>query len=377
MSRDKPFVSIVVLNYNGKKWLKECFESLGGLEYHKDKYEVIMGDNRSTDDSVEYVKKNFPSVKVLQFDKNYGFCKGNNLCAKEAKGDYLVILNNDTFVDKKWLKDLINGISKDEKIISTVGKIFHPESKLIWSAGGVIFPDGCGLYTGYFTPESDKYNIPRYTGFGTGAGVLVEKKFFISTGGFDEYYFYTGEENDLGFRVWASGYKVKYIPSAVMHHYGGKTGSPDKYKTTPVMEFLVTRNKLYFIIKNFDLNNIIKGILLHMIRSFAMIMYAIIHKNIYTPIAILKAYVFVIKDIKTILKNRKIFQKTKIVKDSELYKHGIIVGVGEFFKIYIDAMRNAERNVTEGDIFSKKDAVNLKVENGEFVFVKPKNEPIK
>ncbi|OQX21229.1 MAG: hypothetical protein BWK75_03630 [Candidatus Altiarchaeales archaeon A3] len=370
MNNNKPFVSIIVLNYNGKKWLKECFESLENLDYPKDKYEVIIGDNRSTDDSVEYVKENFPSIKILKFDKNYGFCKGNNLCAKEAKGEYLVILNNDTYVDRMWLKNLIEDISKDEKIISTVGKIFHPDSKLIWSAGGVIFPDGCGHYTGWFTSDSYKYNIQKYTGFGTGAGVLVEKKFFISTGGFDEYYFYTGEENDLGFRIWASGYKVKYIPSAVMYHYGGKTGSLSKYRTTPVIEFLVTRNKLYFILKNFDLNNVVKGILLHMFRSFAMIMYAIIHKNIYVPMAILKAYLFIIKDIKTILKNRKIFRKNKMVEDIKLYKLGIILGSGEWFKTYLDAMRNSERNINEGDVFAKKDAVNLEEENGEFIFVK-------
>lgn len=369
---DEPFISVIVLNYNGKKWLKDCFESLENLEYPKDKYEVIMGDNASTDDSVDYVKENFPWVRVLQFDKNYGFCKGNNLCAMSAMGEYLVILNNDTFVDAMYLKNLISGISSDEKTISAVGKIFHSNSKLIWSAGGVIFPDGCGHYTGWFASDSNKYNIPKYTGFGTGAGVLIEKKFFLSTGGFDEYYFYTGEENDLGFRIWANGYKVKYVPSAIMYHYCGGTGSPHKYRTSPTMEFLITRNKLYFIIKNFDLTNVVNGVILHLFRSLALIIYTILHKNIYIPISIIKAYLFVIKDIKAILKSRKTFQKTKIVKDGELYKQGIIVGIKEWFNLYINALRNYKK-ISEGIVFDIKDSVKIKTNNEEeFIFYKNK-----
>ncbi|CEG12162.1 hypothetical protein MSIBF_A20002 [groundwater metagenome] len=373
MNSDKPFVSIIVLNYNGKKWLKDCFESLEKLNYPKDKYEVIMGDNASTDDSVEYVKENFPEIRVLQFDKNYGFCKGNNLCAKEAKGEYSVFLNNDTFVEKEWLNELVIGVLSEENVISTVGKLLIPnlnngERNIINAAGGVIFPDGCGLYEGFMQVDSDMYNKQKYTGFGCGAGVLVQKNFFIFTGGFDEYYFYTGEENDLGFRVWSYGFKVMYVPSAIMYHYTGKTGSRGK-GTTPMAEFIVTRNKLYFILKNFDRWNMMKGIILHIFRSSAMIFYAILHKNIHVPIGIMKSYFVILKDLKKIYKNRKIAQKNKKVQDKELYKIGVIINVKAWVKTYYDGLKNTRK--VGWNVFDTKDSVKIKTnKDGEFIFYK-------
>ncbi len=372
MNNNKPFVSIIVLNYNGKKWLKECFESLEKLDYPKDRCEIILCDNASNDDSVEYTKENFRWVKVLQLDKNYGFCKANNLCAKCAIGEYLAFLNNDTVVEKEWLKELVKGVISEENVISCACKMFMSEVNIIQCVGGVITLDGCGFYDGYMEVDSEKYNKQKYTGFGGGSGFIIQKNFFISTGGFDEYYFFTGEENDLGFRVWAYGFKVLYAPSAVMYHYTGGTTATRERIIPPTLESIVTRNKLYFIIKNFEVNNVVKGIILHLFRSFAIVVYAILHKNIYVIIAIIKAYLFVIKDIKKILKNRKIFQKNKIVKDSELYKRGIVVGIRRWLKINIDALRNREKKISrKGDIFDTKDLVKIKTNNkGELTFYK-------
>ncbi len=120
------------------------------------------------------------------------------------------------------------------------------------------------------------------------------------------------------------------------------------------------------------MSNVIKDIILHLFRSFAIGVYAILHKNIYILIAIIRAYLFVIKDIKKILKNRKMFQKNKIVKDNELYKRGIIVGIGRWLKIYIDALRNREEKISKkGDVFDTKDLVKIKTNNeGELTFYK-------
>lgn len=372
-NKELPSVSIIIVNYNGKKYLKECFESLEKLNYPKDRYEVIMGDNASTDDSIEYVKENFPEIKVLQFNQNYGFCKGNNLCAKESTGEYIIFLNNDTFVEKEWLNELITGVLSEENIISCVGKLLIPNLKIgkkniINAAGGIIFPDGCGLYEGFMEVDSDKYNKQKYTGFGCGAGVLVQKKFFISTGGFDEYYFITGEENDLGFRVWSYGYKVLYVPSAIMYHYTSKTTTRGM-GTTPTMEFIVTRNKLYFVLKNFDRWNIMKGIILHIFRSSAMIFYALLHRNIHVPIGIMKSYFVILKDLKKISKNRKIAQKNKKVRDKELYKLGVIISIKEWIQTYYNGLKNIRK--VGWDVFDKKDSVKIKTNReGEFIFYK-------
>ena len=372
MCNELPFVSIIVLNYNGKKWFKECFESLEKLNYPKDKYEVVMGDNASTDDSVKYVKENFPWVRILQFDKNYGFCKGNNLCAKEAKGEYLVFLNNDTFVDKDWLNELVKGVLSEKNVISCACKMLTPNSELVDYAGGLISISGCGFYEGYLDADNKKYNNQKYTGFGCGAGVLIQKEFFIKTGGFDEYYFYTGEEMDLGFRVWTYGYKVLFVPSAILHHYRGKTGSMSG-GVTPAAFFLVTRGKLYFVLKNFELQNVIFGLILQIIKSFGIMLYTLLNKNVYQVVPTINAFIFVIKDLEKIFIFRKNFQKNRKLSDNELYKKGIIKGIKTYIALTFNTLKT--HKMVGEPLFDRKNSVSIKMEKGcEFVFVKTKNK---
>src|SRR5665647_2274421 len=103
-----PSVSIIVLNYNGRKYLDDCFSSLAKISYPKSRFEVILVDNFSSDGSVGYVRNMYPWVKVAPLSKNYGFTGGNNVGAGLAKGEYLVFLNNDVVVDVDWLKALVN-----------------------------------------------------------------------------------------------------------------------------------------------------------------------------------------------------------------------------------------------------------------------------
>ncbi len=372
MNNNKPFISIIVLNFNGKKWLKECFESLEKLNYPKDKYEVIMGDNASADDSVKYVTENFQGLRVLKFSKNYGFCKGNNLCAKEARGEYLIFLNNDTFVEKDWLRELVKGALSDKNIVSCVGKMLIPslkEGNIVNGAGGIIFPDGCGMDEGFMESDSNIYNKQKFVGYGSGAGVLIQKKFFISTGGFDEYIYYSNEDADLGFRAWTYGYKVLYVPLAIMYHFVSGTSSHGKGRNTPSIEFMGTRNKLYFILKNFDWTNVIKGIMFHMFCSSARIFYALLNRNIYIPIVIIKAYFLILKDFRKVLKKRNIAQKNKKVQDKELHKIGILIGIKEGIQRYYDGLKNITKY--RQNMFDTMDTIKIKInKEGEIIFVK-------
>ncbi len=332
MNIDKPFVSIIVLNYNGKKWLKDCFESLERLNYPKDKYEVIMGDNASSDDSIEYVKKKFSFVRILQFDKNYGFCKGNNLCAKEAKGEYLVFLNNDTFVEKEWLAGLIKGVLSDEKVIACAPKIVYAFSldnipRINW-AGGKITPDGGGTYIGIGDIDKRKYNIQTYTGYPAGTSLLIEKKFFLDSGKFEELYTAIGEEMDIGLRVWQQGYKVLYVPSAVVYHWGGAYSAYFSRKNIS----LIIRNKFYAILKNFEIKNIIKGLLLVFGYCFFIGAWGIITKRPYIIIDIIHAGIYLLTNHRKmieVLQKRRIVQRNRKRSDKELYKIGVISSLKE------------------------------------------------
>lgn len=251
-----PFVSIIILNYNGLKYLNNLFESLSKIDYPRDKYEIIMGDNASEDNSVDFVKKKFPFVKILQFDANYGFCKGNNLCLNSTAGEFLVFLNTDTVVTTDWLKNLVISIQSDEKVVVVGSKLLKPYKinghEVVDYAGGKITYE-INFYEGYGEFDSPNYSIRKYTGFACGASLIVDKRFFLKIGCFDEYYFGGGEEVELGMRAWQYGYKVLYEPTSIVYHLRyGTFKSTDPYPT-----YAWVKSMFYFIWTNFERKNII------------------------------------------------------------------------------------------------------------------------
>ena len=127
MNLDFPMVSVIVVNYNGREFLGDCFRSLSNLDYLS--YEVIMIDNASTDGSVEYVKELFPWVRVIGLNENKGFAEGSNFGVTHAKGDLVAFLNNDVEVDGRWLLELVKVVLSDEKIASCGSKLLFYERR--------------------------------------------------------------------------------------------------------------------------------------------------------------------------------------------------------------------------------------------------------
>jgi len=119
-----PFVSIITVNFNGKSFLDECFSSLFSIDYPKDRYEVIMVDNASTDNSIDFVRKNYPVVKIIQLKENLGFTGGNNLGIKKSKGEYIALINNDAQVDPNWLKELVFSAKKFPEMGAITSKVY-------------------------------------------------------------------------------------------------------------------------------------------------------------------------------------------------------------------------------------------------------------
>ncbi len=319
-----PTISIIIVNWNGKDFLPVCLRSLGALDYPQDKIEVIMVDNASTDGSQEYVSANFPAVKIIRLDRNYGFCKPNNEGARAAVGGYLVFLNNDTEVSSGWLRGLVRPVLEDADIISVASKmLYYDRRDTINTAGGKITIIGGGFYRGYGAKDGPAYNEPGYTGFGCAAGVLVKKAFFLSIGGFDEDHFAACEEHDLGWKTWLYGHKVAYAPDAVMYHRQsgtfGTRSNADAYKV-----FLNTRNRLFNIVKNLDAGNMWRGMLI----SFCFNIYRwcgyIFSGNFAAAGAVCRAHFSFLKLMGKMLKKRNIVQKTRKRSDAELYRLGVI-----------------------------------------------------
>lgn len=217
-----PFVSIIVLNYNGKFFLSNCLSSIYQIAYPHSNFELIFVDNASTDGSIEYVRENFPSTIILALEKNYGFTEGNNRGAKLAHGDFLVFLNNDTEVHRDWLYELVKIMATDPRIGICGSKIMSMKKpgivqysgRCLHILGGVIPNPSINFKSGMGT----SFNV---VGCVQGSSFLVRKSVFKSLLGFDSSYFLYSDEVDLCQRAWISGNYVAYSSKSIVYHYGG------------------------------------------------------------------------------------------------------------------------------------------------------------
>ena len=329
-NREWKSVTIIVLNYNGKEHLKECFESLEKLNYPKDKYEVIMPDNASSDDSVSYIKENFPQVRIIEFNENYGFAEGNNKGARMAKGEYIAFLNNDTRVDKNWLNELIKCVIKHPKMIcSSVMLYYDSEEKVAHNVGkrsmfGFTVPVDSGK----------KYSIQNlsqeYTFYPVGSGMLIKKDIFFSLGGFDSSYFMYSEDVSLGWKAWLFGYEVITVPSSIYWHKGRASSSNGG--RSPMYIYLLWRNNMINMLKYPELQNVIKMLSLFFVISVATSFLFLFKRQFSLIYSIFKAYYAFSTLLPNILKERKIIQSKRKISDKELYEKGIFMSIGESIK---------------------------------------------
>lgn len=234
-----PKISVIIVNFNGKILLERCLESL--FKVHYENFEVILVDNNSTDGTIEFVTKKYPSVIVIKLDSNKGFAEPNNIGSKIAKGDYLLFLNNDTVVTPNFITELVNEIEKDKKIAICQSLLLKPDGS-IDSSGDFI--DKLGVVYNSKTKTSKKREISS----ARGASMLIRKTIFEQLDGFDERFFVSFEDVDLGWRAWILGYRVILIPKSIVYHYGGTTVKKIKSE----IAFHGFKNQLSMKITNFE-----------------------------------------------------------------------------------------------------------------------------
>ncbi len=326
-------VAILVLNHNGRRFLSGCFSSLKDQVYKN--FEVYLIDNCSSDNSIEYTERNFPFVKIIRFDNNLGFAKAYNEAIKLVKADFAVFLNNDTMVDKFWLAELMKPVMSD-KMIAAVGSklLLMDQPNLLHNAGSKITPIGSGFDIGFREENSQQYNFKKEVGAVCGGSMLVPKDVFLKIGGFDEDFFAYFEDVDYCWRAWIFGYKIIYAPSSVvLHKVGGSFRSDSLEKS-----FLFERNRLFTVLKNFEL----KGLFLALILSIPYNVAKIFPNNQIASgslfVTNLRANLYVLQHLNRVLRKRKLIASCRVVSDKMLYQHNIISSVGEglheFFKSF-------------------------------------------
>ncbi|MDD5130995.1 MAG: glycosyltransferase, partial [Candidatus Omnitrophica bacterium] len=242
MKKVYPKVSIVVVNFNGKKHLKMFFESVFKLDYPQDKLKVILVDNVSTDCSAEFVAKNYPQVKVILNDVN-NYCKANNLGIKASDAEYVALVNNDTRMDKRWLIELVKIISQDKNIACVGGKILTMDGK-IQNAGHYELPN---FYWGErgAGQERKKYDSIEEVTSLCGAAVLYRKSTLLEAGLFDEDFIIYGEDVEMCLRLRQKNYKLMFVPSSIIYHQFH--GTADKETS----RYYIERNRLLYLAKHY------------------------------------------------------------------------------------------------------------------------------
>jgi GT2 family glycosyltransferase len=287
-------VSVVILGWNAKKFLEKFLASV--VTYtNKSEYEVVFADNLSSDDSVAYVRENFPTVRIIQNTSNRGFAGGYNDCLSQVKSKYYVLLNQDVEVTENWLDPLLEMAESDEKIAAVQPKIRSYKEKEMFeyagAAGGMMDWIGYAFCRGriFDTMEKDngQYDDSVDIFWASGASMFVRSDAYWKAGALDEAFFAHQEEIDLCWRMKNLGYRVVYQPQSTVFHVGGGSlpqGNPRK-------TFLNFRNNLMMLYKNLPKDELIWKMPFRFILDWVAAFYSLIkNKNTIDFRAILKAH---------------------------------------------------------------------------------------
>lgn len=245
-------VSIVIPNFNGKKYLDGVLKSLARQTYRD--FEIILVDNGSTDGSIEYVKEGYPHVRLIQLPENMGFCKAVNEGIKLSRARYVILLNNDTEAHKDFVKELVAAMDRHRKAFSCASRMIRFDDRSLLDDAGNFY---CAL--GWSYARGKDRDIHTYEEeekiFAACAGAAIYRRsIFHRIGYFDEEHFAYLEDTDIGYRARIYGYENWYAPKARVYHVGsGTSGSRyNQFKTR-----YSSRNNIYLIYKNMPLPQII------------------------------------------------------------------------------------------------------------------------
>jgi hypothetical protein len=242
-------VSVVIPNWNGKRFLSGCLDSLLKLDYPD--VEIIIVDNGSTDGSVELLRTQYPGIRLIAFEKNTGFSVAVNAGIRASSGEFVALLNNDTVVEPNWISEMVAVMHSHPEVGSTGCKMLaYDDRQLLDGAGDGYRRGGLPGRIGHRERDLGQFDTPRYILGACGGAALYRRSLFEDIGLFDEDYFAYLEDVDLGLRAQNAGYKCLYVPTAVMYHLGcGTTGSGYH----PMVVRLSSQNNWNTIVKNLPL----------------------------------------------------------------------------------------------------------------------------
>lgn len=317
-------VAIVILNWNGVNYLKQFLSKV--VEYSGD-CRIILADNASTDDSVEFVLDNFPQVEIIINDENGGFSKGYNDALKLINSEFYILLNSDIEVTPDWVLPLYETM-KDPLIAGCQPKVLSYYDRSFFehagASGGYLdknyFPFCRGRILEQFEKDEGQYDGETEIFWATGAALMIRSDLFHKVGGFDEYFFAHMEEIDLCWRLKKQGFRFMAIPSSKIYHVGGGTlayNSPKKL-------YLNFRNSLFMIVKNHEGLLFFKLIYRMTLDGIAAIRF-LVRGEFKNFKSVFDAHMAMYYRLRILLQQRKEIKKsTTIFNDRGLYKGSIL-----------------------------------------------------
>ncbi|MCX2474592.1 glycosyltransferase family 2 protein [Pedobacter sp. MC2016-05] len=306
-----PSVAVVILNWNGKAFLQQFLPGILLTQY--DNLQIFVGDNASTDDSVAFLEINFPTVKIIKNDLNYGFAGGYNKVLERVEAEYFVLLNSDVEVTSNWIKPVIDLMESDDSIAAAQPKIKSQLKKSDFeyagAAGGYLdiyaYPFCRGRLFNVYESDEGQYNDQKEIFWASGAAFFIKSRCWIETGGLDADLFAHMEEIDLCWRLKNLNYKIMYCPTSEVFHVGGGTLQTEN----PFKTYLNFRNNLIIMQKNLPAGDAFFRIGIRMWIDFVAWWHFLLSGKPKFTLAVTKGHWHFIKSIAKTNKKRTSVQK--------------------------------------------------------------------
>jgi GT2 family glycosyltransferase len=304
---DGPLVSIIVINYKGRKYLQQCLDSLLAGNYRN--IEIILVDNGSQDGSADFIRENYPQVTLLAQSENLGLAKASNLGAASATGEYLFFYNNDTIADKFLIERLAAKMQSDSSIGICGCRTYTYDGKYIINEGVA-----CDIF-GYPYAKGEPFYVD--------AAIFVREGLFRRLGGFDEEMFLYGEDRDLCWRCWLYGYRVAVEPQAFFFHDSACISEDvSQYRTNIGKRFWGEFNALRSILKNYSLSFLLIILPFYILINFAEVCVLLLRGDIaLVKGAYLRSYAENLRLFADTIRKRALVQIQRRINDFALTSH--------------------------------------------------------
>jgi len=315
----KPLISIIILNYNAGNLLIDCVSSIQKSDYTN--FEIILVDNISKDNSHKKCKDSFPTIKLIENKENLGYCEGNNVGLRTAKGEFVVVLNPDTIVDSNWLDELLEAYQNNGEGLYQPKFLATSDDSMLLSTGQMIQLFGFGYSRSKGDKDEKLFEKIEQIDYASGTCLFTSKKILKKIGLFDPFLFAFHDDLELCWRAALNRIKSFYVPKSIVYHPIEGTS----FKWSPLKFKLMERNRKYCLLTLYDRSTFYKMLPALIVVDIAVFFF-------YLSKGLMKMKILadleILKNLKIINKKYSENQKIKNISDKEIihsFKNEVIV----------------------------------------------------